>query len=362
MGQASFVIFQAQSSGRIARGHADRFRQGGSHQLNHIFDAANHGGGAAGKDGIIRGHTDLIMDPAFDVCEVITCAFGESGSGAGVGDQSNAGRSFGLEKCPHESGRNMTAIGDQFAEDFRFAHGEFQESGDTVRTPAAGHRHAIVRMGDLAETMGKRRCTIFIPGITVPRAAPDSRLTEGGDQFQGPGQFGRNRDLGDGSGMRQPLGPFLTAGMANESQLVGPRFFRGEIGTLNMDSQHRRAWRGLLDERVNGIQNLENVFLGGRDGGEGEGGGSPTGMKATNLSKNFGVRLHGMVFEGPVNMEVNEAGSEKLAFEINCLLTVLGDDRVPEGDNFSFFEAQISLENAVGEDETGVLIKHNGIS
>ena len=81
----------------------------------------------------------------------------------------------------------MEAVRNEFAEDLRFAHCEFQQPGDAKRPAPPCARHTIEGVGDLAHSVGEGGRRVFVPGIAVAAARTDPVGLEGLNELERPG-------------------------------------------------------------------------------------------------------------------------------------------------------------------------------
>ena len=117
------------------------------------------------------------------------------------------------------------AVGDQFAQHFRFAHGEFEKAGNPVGAPPAGAGHAVEGVGGLAHPVGEAGRSLLVPGIAMPAAHPDSSGAKCLDAVQRAREFGSEGHLSDPVPVLQPFRVFLRIRVAEQLEEMRPWFF-----------------------------------------------------------------------------------------------------------------------------------------
>ena len=75
-----------------------------------------------------------------------------------------------------------------------------------------------------------------------------------------------------------------------------------------MHADNAAAAEGFVAEWLGGLEHFQNVFLRGRQRGEGKGGGAAAKMELCNFLKRLGRGFHRIAAHGSMDVQVNEAG------------------------------------------------------
>ena len=81
----------------------------------------------------------------------------------------------------------MMAVGDQFTDNLRFAHREFEQTSHTIYPAAPSTRHAIEGVGDIAHPVFESFAGIVLPGVAVTATDTDVAGTQLIDEWNHAG-------------------------------------------------------------------------------------------------------------------------------------------------------------------------------
>ncbi len=226
--------------------------EGCADEANHVAHELVHSGGAAAERASVLKPGCRFSDDAADFADLEFCSLRQACTACGIGDEGDMIGAFGAVERAHQGGADVGTVGDEFADEIGFTHCVFHEARHTFGTALAGGRHAVERVGGLAESASGGCRDFFVPRVAVTGAGFDAGLEEGVDEVECAGEFGREGHLGDEVTKLEPLAVFGGVGVANEIKDVCARFLEGEIRAFDVHSEDARTGKRLRIDLVDG--------------------------------------------------------------------------------------------------------------